>query len=160
MSNLLSSFRHQAAVIEMGIQALLALVDCDDDECSYHVALSLRKLSPNLKSHPVIIYAGGFQVLFRLIEHSNFNTIKQAAAALRDLCANPDYKVRGYSLSQQQKTLSLTHSHPPIHPLTYTSPLASPSRPLHPLSPSTLSHPIPPHPPLPLSSPSSPSTPL
>jgi len=93
VSNLLSSFRHQAAVIEMGIQALLALVDSDDDECCYHVALSLRKLSPNLKSHPVIIYAGGFQVLFRLIEHSNFNTIKQVAAALRDLCANPDYKV-------------------------------------------------------------------
>ena len=94
VSNLLSSFRHQAAVIEMGIQALLALVDADDDECSYHVALSLRKLSPNLKSHPVIVYAGGFDVLFRLIESNDFNTVKQAAAALRDLCANPDYKTK------------------------------------------------------------------
>lgn len=93
IANLLSSFRHQSLVIDSGISVLLNIVTAEDDDCCYHVALSLRKLSPNLNSHPAIIFANGFKVLFKLIEHSDPNTQRQAATALRDLCANPDYKV-------------------------------------------------------------------
>ena len=94
IANLLSSFRHQAAVIQDGIPGLIHLAYSDDDECSYHAALCIRKLSPNLKSHPSFIYAGGFKAIFRLLKLSNLNTQKQAAGALRDFCANADFKVR------------------------------------------------------------------
>merc|ERR1711988_973892 len=56
--------------------------------------MSFRKLSPNLKSHPIIVYSGGLKALFALLERPHLNTQKQAASALRDICANPDYKLK------------------------------------------------------------------
>jgi hypothetical protein len=94
IANLLSSFRHQAAFIEDGIPGLVHLAFSTDEECSYHAAMCFRKLSPNLKSHPIMVYAGAFKALFHLLKSSNVNTQKQAAAALRDICANPDYKLK------------------------------------------------------------------
>lgn len=94
IANLLSSFRHQASIIEGGIPGLVHLCYSDDEECCYHAALSFRKLSPNLKSHSVMVYAGAFKALFRLMSLAHLNTQKQAASALRDMCANPEYKVR------------------------------------------------------------------
>jgi hypothetical protein len=91
---LLSSFRHQAAIIEDGVPGLIHLAKSEDEDCSYQAALCFRKLSPNLKSHPVMVYAGVFQALFHLMTSTNINTQKQAASALRDICANPDYKVK------------------------------------------------------------------
>lgn len=92
IANLLSSFRHQATVIEDGIPGLVSLAYSTDDECAYHAAMCFRKLSPNLKSHPILVYAGGFKSLFHLLKSTNINTQKQAGGALRDVCANSDYK--------------------------------------------------------------------
>lgn len=94
IANLLSSFRHQSTVIEDGIPGLVQLSYSSDVEVCYHAAMSFRKLSPNLKAHPVLVYAGAFKALFRLVGMPHLNTQKQAAAALRDLCANPEYKAR------------------------------------------------------------------
>jgi len=41
-----------------------------------------------------MVYAGGFKSLFHLLKSTNLNTQKQAAAALRDLAANSDYKLK------------------------------------------------------------------
>jgi hypothetical protein len=94
IANLLSSLRHQSIVIQDGIPGLLQLAYSDDEQCCYHLALSLRKLSPNLKSHPVFVFNGGFKAVFRLLTLPNLNTQKQAAAALRDFCANADFKLK------------------------------------------------------------------
>lgn len=56
--------------------------------------MSFRKLAPNLKSHPVLVYAGAYKALFHLMKLPHQNTQRQAAAALRDLSANPEYKLR------------------------------------------------------------------
>ena len=94
IANLLSSFRHQATIIEDGLPGLVRLAFSQDEECSYNAAMSFRKLAPNLKSHPVLVYAGAYKALFHLMKLPHQNTQRQAAAALRDLSANPEYKLR------------------------------------------------------------------
>lgn len=94
IANLLSSFRHQATIIEDGVPGLVRLAFSADQECCYHSAMSFRKLAPNLKSHPVLVYAGTYKALFHLLTLPHQNTQRQAAAALRDLAANPEYKLR------------------------------------------------------------------
>ena len=94
IANILSSFRYQSLIIETGIPILLSLLSKNDEETDYHIALSLRKLSPNLNSHPVIVYSNGFKAIFGLLNNGNINTRKQTATALRDICANPDYKIK------------------------------------------------------------------
>ena len=94
IANLLSSFRHQATIIDHGIPGLVHLSESVDDECCYHAALSFRKLTPNLKSHPPLVYSGAFKALFRLMELPNLNTQRQASSAVRDLCANPENKLK------------------------------------------------------------------
>jgi len=94
IANLLSSFRHQSTIIQEGIPGLVQLSYSGDDEVCYHAALSFRKLCPNIKSHPVMVYAGVYKALFNLISLPNVNTQHQAASALRDLSANPEYKLK------------------------------------------------------------------
>ena len=94
IANLLSSFRHQATIIDHGIPGLVHLSESVDDECCYHAALCFRKLTPNLKSHPPLVYSGAFKALFRLMELPNLNTQRQASSAVRDLCANPENKLK------------------------------------------------------------------
>lgn len=94
IANLLSSFRHQATIIEDGVPGLVRLAFSQDEECCYNAAMSFRKLAPNLKSHPVLVYAGTYKALFHLMKLPHQNTQRQAAAALRDLSANPEYKLR------------------------------------------------------------------
>jgi hypothetical protein len=94
VANLLSSFRHQGAVIEEGIPGLVSLSYAEDIEACYHSALSFRKLTPNIQSHSIIVYSEGFKALFQLLSMPNLTIQLQAAAALRDLSANPDYKLK------------------------------------------------------------------
>jgi hypothetical protein len=94
VANLLSSFRHQNAVIEEGIPGLVSLSYADDLEACYHSALSFRKLTPNIQSHSLIVYNDGFKALFHLLSMPNLTIQLQAASALRDLSANPDYKLK------------------------------------------------------------------
>ena len=54
------------------LSGLVLLAYSTDEECSYHAALSFRKLAPNLKSHPIIVYAGGFKALFHLMHSGTF----------------------------------------------------------------------------------------
>lgn len=94
ISNLLTSFEHQAVIIEDGLPGLNALALSSDPECQYHAALSFRKLSPNLASHRGICYGGGLKALFYLLKAKDFKTRRQAATALRDLCAHADHKMK------------------------------------------------------------------
>ena len=94
IANILTSFRHQTSIIQDGIPGLIHLATSQDEECAYHAALCFRKLSPNLKAHPIFVYNNGFKALFHLLQNSNLNTQKQAAAALRDVAANPEYKLK------------------------------------------------------------------
>lgn len=94
ISNLLTSFEHQAVIIEDGIPGLNALALSDDAECQYHAALSFRKLSPNLASHRGMCYGGSLKALFHLLKAKDFKTKRQAATALRDLCAHDDHKTK------------------------------------------------------------------
>lgn len=94
ISNLLTSFEHQAVIIEQGLSGLNALALSTDSECQYHAALSLRKLSPNLASHRGICFGGGLEALFHLLKAKDFKTRRQAATALRDLCAHADHKIK------------------------------------------------------------------
>eukprot|EP01031_Cornospumella_fuschlensis_P040692 gene40692-49616_t len=93
IANLLSSFRHQSTIIEEGIPGLVALSYSEDLEACYHSALSFRKLGPNMKSHSIIVYAGGFKALFKLLSIPHLLIQMQAAAALRDLAANPEFQL-------------------------------------------------------------------
>jgi hypothetical protein len=94
IANLLSSFRHQSMIIEEGIPGLVTLSYAEDLEACYHSAMSFRKLTPNIKSHAVMVYAGAYKALFQLVSMPQLLIQLQAAAALRDLCANPDYKLK------------------------------------------------------------------
>jgi hypothetical protein len=94
IANLLSSFRHQSLIIEEGIPGLVSLSFAEDLEACYHSALSFRKLTPNIKSHAVMVYSGSYKALFQLLSMPHLLIQLQAAAALRDLCANPDYKLK------------------------------------------------------------------
>jgi len=94
ISNILSSFRHQGTIIEDGIPGLVRLCYSTDEECCYSASLCFRKLTPNLRSHSVLVYSGIFKGLFQLLTLPNINTQKQAASALRDICANPEYRLR------------------------------------------------------------------
>jgi hypothetical protein len=38
----------------------------EDEECCYHAALSFRKLCPNVKSHPVMVYGGAYKGMYTL----------------------------------------------------------------------------------------------
>ena len=76
IANLLSSFRHQASIIEDGIPGLIHLATSSDEECSYQAALCFRKLSPNLKSHAIFVRHGGFMALCWLMGLSHLNTQK------------------------------------------------------------------------------------
>lgn len=93
IANLLSSFRHQSAIIEEGIPGLVALSFSNDLEACYHSALSFRKLGPNVKSHAVIVFSGGYKALFKLLSMPHLLIQMQAAAALRDVVANPDFQL-------------------------------------------------------------------
>lgn len=97
ISNLLTSFEHQAVIIEQGLPGLNALAQSNDPECQYHAALSFRKLSPNLASHRGMCYDGGLKALFHLLKAKDFKTRRQAATALRDLCAHADHKFKARS---------------------------------------------------------------
>ncbi|CAM9748222.1 unnamed protein product, partial [Choristocarpus tenellus] len=92
ISNLLTSFEHQAVIIEDGLPGLNALAFSPDTECQYHAALSFRKLSPNLASHRGVCFGGGLLALFHLLRVKDTKTRRQAATALRDLCAHADHK--------------------------------------------------------------------
>lgn len=94
ISNLLTSFEHQAVIIQDGLPGLNALALSTDPECQYHAALSFRKLSPNLASHRGMCYGGGLNALFYLLKAKDFKTRRQAATALRDLCAHADHKMK------------------------------------------------------------------
>lgn len=94
ISNLLTSFEHQAVIIEQGLPGLNALAQSTDPECQYHAALSFRKLSPNLASHRGMCHDGGLKALFHLLKAKDFKTRRQAATALRDLCAHADHKFK------------------------------------------------------------------
>lgn len=94
ISNLLASFEHQAVIIEQGLPGLNALARSTDTECQYHAALSFRKLSPNLASHRGMCHDGGLKALFHLLKAKDFKTRRQAATALRDLCAHADHKLK------------------------------------------------------------------
>lgn len=94
ISNLLTSFEHQAVIIEQGLPGLNALALSVDAECQYHAALSFRKLSPNLASHRGMCYGGGLKALFHLLNVNDFKTRRQAATSLRDLCAHADHKMK------------------------------------------------------------------
>ena len=94
ISNLLTSFEHQAVIIEQGLPGLNALAQSTDAECQYHAALSFRKLSPNLASHRGMCHDGGLKALFHLLKAKDFKTRRQAATALRDLCAHADHKLK------------------------------------------------------------------
>lgn len=92
IANLLTSFDHQAVIIEDGLSGLNALALSTDPDSQYHAALSLRKLSPNLASHRGICNGGGIKALIHLLEANDFKTRRHAATALRDLCAHADHK--------------------------------------------------------------------
>ena len=92
VANLLTSFNHQAVIIEDGLPGLNALALSTDSECQYNAALSFRKLSPNLASHHGMCHGGGLEALFHLLKAKDIETRRQAATALRDLCAHVDHK--------------------------------------------------------------------
>lgn len=94
IANLLSTVEHQAVVIEDGLSGLNALAMSTDPECQYHAALSFRKLSPNLASHRGMCYGGSLKALFHLLIVKDFMTRRQAATALRDLCAHAHHKTK------------------------------------------------------------------
>lgn len=94
IANLLSTVEHQAVIIEDGLSGLKALAMSTDPECQYHAALSFRKLSPNLASHRGMCYGGSLKALFHLLIVKDFMTRRQAATALRDLCAHADHKTK------------------------------------------------------------------
>jgi hypothetical protein len=93
ISNLLTSFHHQAEIIEDGLPGLIHLAESSDPECQYNAALSFRKLSPNLRSHKGIVYGNGLRALFFLLKVQDIKTRKCAATALRDLSAHADHKM-------------------------------------------------------------------
>jgi hypothetical protein len=68
IANLLSSFEHQATVIEDGLSGLVALGMSPDPECQYHAAMSFRKLGPNLRAHAGLFANHGLATLFFLIK--------------------------------------------------------------------------------------------
>jgi hypothetical protein len=72
IANLLSSFEHQATVIEDGLPGLVALGMSPDPECQYHAAMSFRKLGPNLRAHAGMFTHGGLATLFFLIKVGSF----------------------------------------------------------------------------------------
>lgn len=115
VANLLTSFRyHDHFIIEVddlcGIYAIIRMASLQDDvEIIYNTAVSLRKLTPNLKTHNMIVKFHGFQVLFKMIQYENINIQRQSASALRDLVANPDYKLTCYNLGGIDALLKLVH---------------------------------------------------
>jgi hypothetical protein len=92
VANMLSSFRHQQYFIDDAIRDIIILGYKGDVECDYHVALAMRKLSPNLKSHTTVIESGAFKCLFKLCGSQDLPTQYQAMMAIRDLSSNPAYK--------------------------------------------------------------------
>lgn len=94
IANLLSSFEHQATVIEEGLGGLIALGLSPDPECQYHAAMSFRKLGPNLRAHAGLFANKGMATLLFLIKVLDLKTRRQAATALRDLAANDEFKVQ------------------------------------------------------------------
>ena len=92
ISNLLTSFDNHEEIIREGLVGLIHLGHSNDDECQYQVALSFRKLAPNIYSHRSLIFSGALEVLFFLVNVKDIKTRRQAALALRDLSSNPEYK--------------------------------------------------------------------
>jgi len=94
IANLLSSFEHQATIIEEGIPGLVALGRSPDQECQYHAALSFRKLAANLRAHPPMFANKALDTLFYLLKVLDMKIRRQAATALRDLAANDEFKLQ------------------------------------------------------------------
>ncbi len=90
--NLLSSLEYQSAFVEFGLESLTILSSSPDNEGRYYIALSFRKLSPNLSSQRSIKHGGGVKVLASLLKVKDFKIRRLAAEALRDICAHPEYK--------------------------------------------------------------------
>ena len=93
IANLLTSFHHQAEIIQDGLPGLIHLATSSDPECQYNASLSFRKLSPNLRSHKGIVYGGGLKSMFFLLKVQDIKTRKCAASALRDISAHADHKL-------------------------------------------------------------------
>ena len=65
----------------------------DDPQCQFHAALCYRKLSPNVASHKGVVMDGGLPPLFKLSKAPFLEARIEAAIALRDFAADPEYKL-------------------------------------------------------------------
>lgn len=109
LSSRLMSYKGQRT----GISGILSLIfRADDEDCILHAAIILRKLAPNLASHRAIIQNDGYKALFQLLVYSNpglkrDEIRKYGASALRDISANPEFKLRCFEEGAVQELIAL-----------------------------------------------------
>ena len=96
VSNLLSTGQGHNSFIKAGGLESLNIAACSlDQECQYCVALSFAKLASDISNHNELLHHGCLHVILNLTKsRCNKGATHQAAAALRDLASNRDYKVK------------------------------------------------------------------
>eukprot|EP00940_MAST-03C_sp_MAST-3C-sp2_P002171 g2171.t1 len=92
------------------VGSVVKLAMSDDHEQRYYAGLLLRKLSPNFSSHESIINSGGLASLAFLAGDRDAKVRQQSAMALRDIAANPRFKVQCAQGGVIETTKSLLRS--------------------------------------------------
>ena len=93
VSNMLSSTAfHKLFLDDGGLVSLFQNCRSLDTETVYNCSLIFRKLTPVLANHDAIVGKGGLEPLQFLTRSHDLASQRQAAAAMRDLASNVNYK--------------------------------------------------------------------